>query len=308
MTYKVMVTPRSFGKGNSQPIDMLREKGCELVLNPYGRILSKQEMAEMIKDVDAVIVGVDPIDQEVLEQAPKLKVISKYGVGTDNIDLNYAREKGIPVTVTAGANKDAVADYTIALMLAAARRMIPIDKGCRQLNWNKITSVDVWGKTLGLIGLGAIGKGVAARAKGFNMNIMAYDLMKDEAYAAEHQIEYVSLDKLLQNADFISLHLPLTDKTHHIIGAKELASMKETAVIVNTARGGLIHEQALLDALREERIWGAGMDVFEQEPPQDKGFLELDNLVIGSHCAASTYQAIENMGVMAAANVLEYLR
>jgi len=308
VTYKVMVTPRSFGKGNSQPIDMLREKGCELVLNPYGRILSKQEMAEMIKDVDAVIVGVDPIDQEVLEQAPKLKVISKYGVGTDNIDLNYAREKGIPVTVTAGANKDAVADYTIALMLAAARRMIPIDKGCRQLNWNKITSVDVWGKTLGLIGLGAIGKGVAARAKGFNMNIMAYDLMKDEAYAAEHQIEYVSLDKLLQNADFISLHLPLTDKTHHIIGAKELASMKETAVIVNTARGGLIHEQALLDALREERIWGAGMDVFEQEPPQDKGFLELDNLVIGSHCAASTYQAIENMGVMAAANVLEYLR
>lgn len=308
MTYKVMVTPRSFGKGNSQPIDMLREKGCELVLNPYGRILSKQEMAEMIKDVDAVIVGVDPIDQEVLEQAPKLKVISKYGVGTDNIDLNYAREKGIPVTVTAGANKDAVADYTIALMLAAARRMIPIDKGCRQLNWNKITSVDVWGKTLGLIGLGAIGKGVAARAKGFNMNIMAYDLMKDEAYAAEHQIEYVSLDKLLQNADFISLHLPLTEKTHHIIGAKELASMKETAVIVNTARGGLIHEQALLDALREERIWGAGMDVFEQEPPQDKGFLELDNLVIGSHCAASTYQAIENMGVMAAANVLEYLR
>ncbi|WP_312883469.1 phosphoglycerate dehydrogenase [Paenibacillus germinis] len=308
MTYKVMVTPRSFGKGNSQPIDMLKENGCELILNPYGRIMNKQEMVELIKDVDAVIVGVDPIDQEVLEHAPKLKVISKYGVGTDNIDLNYAREKGIPVTVTTGANKDAVADYTIALMLAAARRMIPIDKACRQLNWNKITSVDVWGKTLGLVGLGAIGKGVAARARGFNMNILAYDLVKDETYAAEHQIDYVGLNELLRTADFISLHLPLTEQTHHLIGAKELASMKETAVIVNTARGGLINEQALLEALRENRIWGAGMDVFEQEPPQDKGFLELDNLIIGSHCAASTYQAIENMGVMAAANVLEYLR
>ncbi|NOU90827.1 hydroxyacid dehydrogenase [Paenibacillus sp. LMG 31460] len=303
-----MVTPRSFGKGNSQPIDMLKENGCELILNPYGRIMNKQEMVELIKDVDAVIVGVDPIDQEVLEHAPKLKVISKYGVGTDNIDLNYAREKGIPVTVTTGANKDAVADYTIALMLAAARRMIPIDKACRQLNWNKITSVDVWGKTLGLVGLGAIGKGVAARARGFNMNILAYDLVKDETYAAEHQIDYVGLNELLRTADFISLHLPLTEQTHHLIGAKELASMKETAVIVNTARGGLINEQALLEALRENRIWGAGMDVFEQEPPQDKGFLELDNLIIGSHCAASTYQAIENMGVMAAANVLEYLR
>lgn len=308
MTYKVMVTPRSFGKGNSQPIDMLREKGCELILNPYGRIMNKQEMVELIKDVDAVIVGVDPIDQEVLEHAPKLKVISKYGVGTDNIDLNYAREKGIPVTVTTGANKDAVADYTIALMLAAARRMLPIDKACRQLNWNKITSVDVWGKTLGLVGLGAIGKGVAARARGFNMNILAYDLIKDEAYASEHQIDYVNLNELLRTSDFISLHLPLTEQTHHLIGAKELASMKETAVIVNTARGGLINEQALLEALQENRIWGAGMDVFEQEPPQDKGFLELDNLIIGSHCAASTYQAIENMGVMAAANVLEYLR
>lgn len=308
MAYKVMITPRSFGKGNSLPIDMLREKGCELVLNPYGRILNKLEMVELIRDVDAIIVGVDPLDQEVLEHATKLKVISKYGVGTDNIDLNYAKEKEIPVTVTAGANKDAVADYTIALMLAVARRMIPIDKACRQLNWDKITSVDVWGKTLGLVGLGAIGKGVAARARGFNMNILAYDLIKDEAYAAEHQIEYVSLDKLLQSADFITLHLPLTEKTHHLIGAKELASMKETAVIVNTARGGLINEQALLEALIEKRIWGAGMDVFEQEPPQDKGFLELDNLVIGSHCAASTYQAIENMGIMAAANVLKYLR
>lgn len=308
MAYKVMITPRSFGKGNSLPIDMLREKGCELVLNPYGRILNKLEMVELIRDVDAIIVGVDPLDQEVLEHATKLKVISKYGVGTDNIDLNFAKEKEIPVTVTAGANKDAVADYTIALMLAVARRMIPIDKACRQLNWDKITSVDVWGKTLGLVGLGAIGKGVAARARGFNMNILAYDLIKDEAYAAEHQIEYVSLDKLLQSADFITLHLPLTEKTHHLIGAKELAIMKETAVIVNTARGGLINEQALLEALIEKRIWGAGMDVFEQEPPQDKGFLELDNLVIGSHCAASTYQAIENMGIMAAANVLKYLR
>jgi len=307
MPWKVVVTPRSFGKTSSLPLDMLKRRGCEVVLNPYGRILSKMEMKELIRDADAVIVGVDPLDAEVLSAASRLKVISKYGVGTDNIDQTFAASKGIRVTVTAGANTDAVADYTLALMLAVARRVVPIDQGCRRLDWQKQTAVDVWGKTLGLIGLGAIGKGVARRAQGFNMKVLAYDLYPDPEYAARNGIEYVPLDRLLRESDFISLHVPLTEQTHHIIGPAEFEKMKPTAVLVNTARGGLVDEKALLRALRENRIWGAGIDVFSQEPPEERELLQLSNIVIGSHTAASTFQAIENMGVMAAENVLKHM-
>jgi D-3-phosphoglycerate dehydrogenase len=307
MSFKVMVTPRSFGKSSRAPLEMLEDRQCDVMLNPYGRILSKQEMIELIPEADAVIVGVDPLDEEVLKHARKLKVISKYGVGTDNIALSFAGQRGIKVTVTAGANTEAVADYAMALMLSCARKVIRIDQGCRQLDWTKITTVDVFGKTLGLMGLGAIGKGVAARAKGFNLKVLAYDVFQDEAYAAEHGIEYVPLDDLLQQSDFISLHLPLTEQTRQMISYPQFEQMKKTAVIVNTARGGVIDEKALLWALRENRIWGAGIDVFEQEPPADRELLELDNIVIGSHCAASTFQAIENMGIMAAANVLRGL-
>lgn len=307
MSWKVAVTPRSFGKSSSLPLDMLKQRGCEVVLNPYGRILDKAEMKELIRDADAVIVGVDPLDADVLSAASRLKVISKYGVGTDNIDQAFAASKGIRVAVAAGANTDAVADYTLALMLAVARRVVPIDQGCRRLDWQKQTAVDVWGKTVGLIGLGAIGKGVARRAKGFNMNVLAYDLYPDPEYAARNGVEYVSLDRLLRESDFISLHLPLTEQTHHIIGRAEFEKMKPTAVLVNTARGGLIDEKALLRVLRENRIWGAGIDVFSQEPPEEKELLQLCNIVIGSHTAASTFQAIENMGVMAAENVLKHM-
>jgi phosphoglycerate dehydrogenase-like enzyme len=303
---KVLVTPRSFGKNSSVPLDMLSEK-CDVTINPFGRILTKAELIQLIPDMDAVIIGVDPLDEEVLRHAHQLKVISKYGVGTDNIDLNYAECKGIKVTVTADANKEAVADYTLALMLGAARRMVRIDQECRKLNWEKITAVDVWNKTIGLIGLGSIGKGVAARAQGFNMKVIAYDSMQDHHYAANNQIEYVTMDYLLEHADFISLHLPLTERTHHLISYPQFAKVKETAVIVNTARGGLIDEKALLWALTHNKIWGAGIDVFEQEPTQEKELLLLDNIVIGSHCAASTFQSIENMEIMSVTHILEHL-
>jgi len=306
MSWKVAVTPRSFGKNGTLPFDLLRAKGFEVVTNPYGRILEKSEMIELLRDADAVIVGVDPLDAEVLDHAKALKVISKYGVGTDNIDMEHAARRGIRVDVAAGANKDAVADFAFALMLAAARRIVPIDRGCRALDWRKETAVDVFGRTLGLVGLGAIGKGVAERAKGFRMKVLAYDQYQDPAYAAANGVEYVPLDRLLRESDFISLHAPLTDETRHIIGPVAFEAMKPTAVVVNTARGGLIDEKALLRALRERRIWGAGIDVFAQEPPEDRELLELDNIVIGSHTAASTFQAIENMSVMAAENVIKY--
>jgi phosphoglycerate dehydrogenase-like enzyme len=308
MSPKILVTPRSFGKNNTLPLDMLVEQGYEVIMNPYGRILERAEMISLIKDVDGVIIGVDPLDQDVMQHASKLKAIAKYGVGTDNIDMSFAAKQGIPVSITLGANKEAVADYTFSLMLAAARKLTIIDRECRKLNWSKITTVDMWNKTLGLIGMGNIGKGVAKRALGFNMKILAYDLIQDEEYAAVNQIEYVSFETIIQQSDFISLHLPLNEITHHIISDNEFNMMKRTTVLVNTARGGLIDESALDDALKENKIWGAGIDVFEQEPPRNMGLLEHDNLIIGSHCAASTFEAIENMGIMASTNIIQQLK
>ncbi|OUS75520.1 hydroxyacid dehydrogenase [Paenibacillus sp. MY03] len=305
---KVLVTPRSFGKNSMMPIEMLREHGFEIIANPYGRILSKAEMLQLIADVDGVIVGVDPLDRDVLASAPKLKAISKYGVGTDNIDLEYARQTGIPVTVTAGANTEAVADYTFALMLATARKVAYIDRQCRSNQWKTVTATDMYGKTLGLIGFGAIGQAVARRAAGFGMTIIAYDVYRNEELAQERGFRYCdTIRSLLEEADFISLHMPLNEKTARVINREAFGWMKPNAVIVNTARGGLIDEDALIEALGSGRIWGAGIDVFEQEPPNNPQLLQLDNLIISSHCAASTLNAVDNMGMMASQHIIDLL-
>lgn len=308
MGMKVLVTPRSFGKASEQPLTLLTMRGLDIRRNPLGRIMTREEMIREIGDVEAVIVGVDPLDREVLERAGRLKIIAKYGVGTDNIDVNYARSRGIKITTTAGANTEAVADYVFALMLASARKLLPIDRACRTGDWTKPMTLDVYGATLGLAGLGNIGKAVARRACGFQMNVLAYDTFRDEEFASRHGVLYTdSLEDLLRKSDFVSLHLPLTEQTRHLIGHDELAMMKKSAVLINTARGGLIDETALFEALRDGQLWGAGVDVFEREPPEESGLLTLDNLVIGSHCAASTKRAVDNMGLMAARNVIEHL-
>src|SRR5690625_5250444 len=308
MSVKILITPRSFAKFDKEPFELLKKFNAEVVINPYGRSLTKQERISLVGDIDGIIVGVDPIDQEVMDSAPKLKAIAKYGVGTDNIDLDYAKEKDIPVTITEGANKDAVAEYTIALMLSVARKVVQIDNECRKLNWSKITTIDTYGKTLGLIGVGQIGKTVVKRLKGFDMNILAYDLHRDNKFAKENNMTYVEqLDELLKKADFISLHLPLNESTKNIIGKRELQLMKENAILINTARGGLIDEDALLVALEHNYIWGAGLDVFKEEPPTNKKLLSNSNLVIGSHCAASTQQATINMGKVATKQLIESL-
>ncbi|MDF2501749.1 MAG: Phosphoglycerate dehydrogenase [Anaerosporomusa subterranea] len=304
---KILITPRSFGKNNNKPIELLKEKGYEIITNPYQRIMTQEEMSVAIRDVDGVVIGVDPLNGEVLKNAKQLKAISKYGVGLDNIDLAYAEQRGIVVTKTVGANTGAVADFAVTLMLATARRMVYIDQECRQRNWAKVSTIQMDNKTLGLIGLGSIAKAVVKKVSGFDMKIIAYDTSPDLEYAQKHNITYVDLETLLQESDFISIHLPLLDSTKNLISSKEFALMKQTAVLVNTARGGIIDEAALLSALKNRRIWGAGIDVFEAEPPSNDEFLKLDNIIIGSHCAASTFEAIDAMGMMAAENLINSL-
>lgn len=305
MTYKILVTPRSFGKHSDNPFKILESQGFEVIRNPYSEIMTEEQIIEQIKDVDGVIIGVDPLNKNVLQNAKKLKVIAKYGVGIDNIDIDFAKKNNIPVSITLNANADAVADYTFALMLATARKVSQIDRECRNMQWDKITTIDVNNKTLGLIGLGNIGKKVVARAKGFNMNVLAFDLNKDDKFAKESNVTFVdNIDEIFKYADFISLHLPLNNHTKYIIDNNQFKQMKSTAVIINTARGGLINEEALFKALKENKIWGAGIDVFENEPPDNVELLKLDNIVIGSHASASTVQAIDNMGIMASENLV----
>lgn len=304
---KVLVTPRSFGKTDPRPFQILRDAGLEVAVNDSGGILDREELARRLADCDGVVLGVDPLDAGVLARAPKLKAIAKYGVGVDNIDLAECERRGIAVSRTVGANSDAVADYAFALMLAAARRVVRIDTMCRKDDWTKIASVDVYGKTLGLIGMGAIARGMVLRAKGFGMRVMACDVFWDDDYAKRAGVEKAEPEDIYRQADFISLHVPLTDDTRGMIGARQLAMMKPTAILVNTARGGIIDEPALLEALRKRTIYGAGIDAFEVEPPADKSWYALDNVVLGSHAAASTAGATEKMGRMAAENLVRDL-
>lgn len=304
---EVLVTPRSFGKENPDLFLRLERAGLKVRRNDTGAVLDEEQMIRLIGPCSGIIVGIDPLGKKVLDAAPRLKAISKYGVGLDNIDLEVCEQRGIKVARTVGANSNAVADYAMALMLAVARRLALIDRRFREHDFGKLTSIDLYGKTLGIIGLGAIGKCVARRATGFEMRILAADTNWDEAFAAEHDIVQADPDRIARECDFISLHCNLSQETRNIISRERIAAMKKTAVLVNTARGGLIDEEALLEALREGRIWGAGLDVFEHEPPANPLWYELDNVILGSHCAASTRGAVELMGSMAVENLLRDL-
>ena len=304
---KVLVTPRSYGKTDPQLFDMLKNAGLEVVRNETGGILDKETMKTLLADCDGIIVGVDPLDAEVIAAAPKLKAIAKYGVGVDNIDMDACKERDIKVSRTVGANSVAVADYAMALILAVARKTVLIDSRCRQGDWKKITTRDVTGSTIGILGLGAIGKNVAQRAQGFGMTVLAYDPFWDEAYAEAHNIRKATPDEIYKECDVITLHLPLLPSTRNSIGREQLAMMKKETIIVNTARGGLIDEEALLDALEKGQIYGAGIDAFSEEPPKDERWFKLDNVVLGSHCAASTAGAASNMGTMATENIIRDL-
>ena len=302
---KVLITPRSFASYTKEPIELLEKAGVEIIKNPSKGILTKEQMMELVKDVEGIIVGVDPLSEDVLKKANKLCTIAKYGVGIDNIDMDYCKDNNIEVTITKNANSDAVADYAFTLMLSVARRLVEIDCACRKGDWSKRNSIDVYGKKLGILGLGNIGKGVAQRSKGFEMQVYAYDIYKDEEYIKNNNIIFTSVEQIFKECDFISVHLPMLESTKHLIDKKMLDNAKKNLVIVNTARGGIIDEQALYQALKEGRIYGAGIDVFEKEPPSESPLLGLDNVIVGAHSAASTVGAVDNMSCMAVKNLLK---
>jgi D-3-phosphoglycerate dehydrogenase len=306
--FRIVVTARSFGQGCEEPGDILRKAGCEIVKSPVDRSLNSAELAEMVRDADALICGNDAVDASVIAAGTRLQVISRYGSGTDNIDVAAARARGIAVTNTPNANEESVADHTLALILACARG---IPKACdmvRNGRWARVLGVEIWRKTLGVLGTGRIGRGVVRRARGFDMRALCYDIAPDEAWARESAAAYAPLEQVLREADFLSVHLPLLPATRGLIGAHALALMKPSAYLINTARGAILDEKALHEALSAGRIAGAALDVLQKEPPGDCPLLRLENVFITGHMAGYTAEAVRNMGVMAAQNVVRHLK
>jgi D-3-phosphoglycerate dehydrogenase len=304
---KILITPRSFASISKTPLEMLKEKGYKIIKNETDKPLNNREMSEKIKEVDGIIIGIDDLNAQIIKQARNLRVISKYGVGINNIDIKAATNREIVVTYTPTANIDAVADLAFALMLALARRIPEADRETKAGNWKKFIGSSVWRKKLGVIGLGKIGRQVVKRARGFEMEILCYDIIQDEKFARQFGVRYVDLGTLLKESDYITIHTPLNDATRDMIGYKELEMINENAFLINTSRGGIIDEKALYAALKNNKIKGAALDAYEKEPPENSPLVELENIIMTSHNGAYTKEAINNMGIQAAQNLIDVL-
>lgn len=297
---KVIVADKISERG----VELLKKAGLNTVLT------TKETIAAELADADALIVrSATRVTPELLDKAPKLRAVGRAGVGVDNIDLGEATKRGVLVMSTPGGNAVSVAEHTFALMLALARQVPKVDAALREGRWEKSSSgTEVRGKTLGLLGLGRIGGEVARRAEAFDMRVIAYDPYISEAAARELQVELVSMERLLSESDFISLHSALSPATQNIINAAAIAKMKKTTRIVNAARGELIDENALAEALKSGKLAGAALDVFVEEPPKNSPLVGLPNVICTPHIAGSTAEAQEEVGTQVAVQVRDYLK
>ncbi len=296
-------------------IELLLQAGYEVDVWPEDRPIDRAVLLNKVAQCDAVIsMLTDSIDEEVLDHAPQLRVVANFAVGFNNIDVALARKRGIEVTTTPNVLTDATADLAFGLLLAAARRFTEGEQLVRSGNWDGWTPTQllgrpVAGQTLGIVGMGAIGQAVARRAKGFGMSIVYHNRRRvDVAIEEELAARYVSLDELFSQSDFISLHAPLNDESRHLVNADSLAKMKETAIIVNTARGPLIDEVALSDALQKKRIFAAGLDVFAEEPIIEPQLMTLPNVVMMPHLGSATVTARRDMVELCCRNILAVLQ
>ena len=304
MRYKVLSAARSFGKVSTKPVKYLESQGFEVVFTDLPKPLSEDDLAGIIKGMDAVICGNDNVTKKVFQAADRLKVVSKHGVGVDRIDLEAAAECGVIVTNTPGANTEAVAELAVGLMFALSRQIVQAHSATKAGGWSRFVGMEIWGKNIGIIGLGRIGKAVARRMKALGGNVLAYDVMRDEEFAAEMQIEYVELDRLLGESDIVTLHTPVTEETENFLDRKRISMMKHGAYLVNAARGELVDEEALAEALGTGQLAGAALDVYRKEPPEGSPLLKLNNCITLPHIGAYSREALERMGMMAAENVV----
>ncbi len=306
----ILVTPRSFRSTDGPHREMLEQSPYTVLPSPREeRLLTEEEMIELVSThrVRAIIVGLDPVTQGVIREASELRIISKYGTGLDNIDLEAARSADVTVTYTPGANTPSVADLAMGLMLGLARRIPTQDRMLRSGRLDRKQGVEIWNKTLGIVGLGQIGGAVARRAEGFQMEVLYHDVAPKDLHETLLTVEFRPLEDLLEASDFVSLHCGLNPATREIIGADQLARMPSGSFLINTARKELVDETALLRALRRGDIAGAGLDTFDTEDDLESELLGLDNVIGTPHSGAATQESVLRMARMATREVLEVL-
>jgi D-3-phosphoglycerate dehydrogenase / 2-oxoglutarate reductase len=306
---RILLTTTSFQDTPGPHHDRLKEAGYEIVRERGP--LPESRMLELVGDVDAFLCGDDAITRKVLEKAlPRLKVISKYGIGLDKIDVNAATELKVPVTFCPGVNHTTVAEHTFGLLLAIYRQIVTECNHVKAGRWKRLTGHELMGKTIGIVGLGRIGREVALRARVFGMKVIAHDVYWDEAFAADNQVERAgSFDEIFSAADVVSLHTNLNDQTRGMVNADSIALMKPHAVLLNCARGELVDTSALVAALKENRIAGYGTDVLDQEPPpSDHPLFACENAVITPHIGSRTYESVVRQAGMAVDNLIAVLR
>jgi D-3-phosphoglycerate dehydrogenase len=311
---RILLTTTSFQDTPGQHHELLDQAGYQIVRDRGP--LTEARLLELIDEhggFDGLLNGDDQITPAVIDAAlnapTPLRVIAKYGIGLDSIDVDYATQKHLPVLFTPGVNHTAVAEHAMGLMIALAKRFDPHIRATRDGQWKRKTGLELRDKTLGIVGLGRIGKALVERARPFGMTPIAFDPYFDEQFAAEHGVQRCeTVDDLLANADVVSLHAGLTEQTHHLINEQSLARMKARAMLINTSRGALVDEQAVVKACEADQLWGYATDVLEQEPmPADHPFQSLDNVIVTPHIASRTFGNIERQGTRAVRNLINYL-
>jgi len=303
---KILVTFAPMLRNEGAHTALLRQSGHAVEGYASDAPLRAEQMVPLVHDVDAIIAGGERIDGRVIAAAPRLRVISRHGVGYDAIDVAAATRAGVAVTITPGTNHVAVAELALGLMITLARSIVPMREALMREDWTRNPGTELAGKTLGIVGLGRIGQALALRARAFEMTIVAHDVAIDAEFARWHGVRSLSLDALLQASDFVSLHTPALADSRPLLGARELALMRRTAYLVNTARGSLVDETALLHALREGRIAGAALDVFAAEPPLGNPLLALPNVLATPHIGG-TLEAGARTALLATQNALQVL-
>lgn len=303
---KVLIAPAPLDGIDAEFRTALLKAGFELVYPKLGRQMVESELRAMLPGIRASLAGSEPYTDAVLSQFPDLKVIARVGVGYDAVDVEAATKRGVVVTIAPGTNQDSVAEHTFLLILALARQLIMQHRLISAGGWPRNANVPVRGRTLGILGLGRIGKAVALRGIAFGMRVIAHEPFPDNAFVAQHNVPLLPLEQVMREADYLSLHVPMSAQSRHMINRRTLEWMKPTAFLINTSRGGLINEADLYDALKNGRIAGAALDVFDQEPPEkDNPLLKLDNVVLTAHTAGVDTRSRDDMALSAAQAIID---
>lgn len=305
---KVLVTAKSVAQ-SANALNVIKQAGHEVIVLTTPLPVDEQWLVEQVCDVDALVFTMEPMNARVLDAAMRLKVIARPGVGYDNVDLDAATRNGVIVTVAAGTNHQSVADFTFGLLLAATRGIPKAAESVRQQGWERVTGTEVWNKKIAIIGLGRIGKEVARRARGFDMEVVVVTRNPDHEFARQHGIRYVSSEEALREADFVSLHAPLTPDTENLIDARAIARMKPGAYLINTSRGGLVDEQALADGVRSGHLAGAAVDVLRVEGAGSPSpLIGVPGIIVTPHMATFTRESIERVSMSVARSVVTALQ